>query len=276
MPNRIAFQGESGAYSELAARKYFGESFTSLPLTNFKSVFEALHSGEAEAAVIPIENSLAGSIHENYDWLLHYRLPIIGEIILRISHCLLALPGVTLSEIRRIISHPQALQQCREFLESWPSIAVEPAYDTAGSARRIRTEELHDTAAIASLEAAQKYQLAVLAKAIESNHQNYTRFLVLAREERTSEAANRTTIVFSCREAPGALFKALAVFALRDLNLLKIESRPLHGMPFNYYFYLDFEGSLADEPVRNALAHLREITTFLQVLGSYPKGPAIE
>lgn len=272
MSIRVAFQGEPGAYSELAATTFFGAETTSVPLPAFRAVFAALAEGEADAAVIPIENALAGSIHENYDWLLQYKLPITGELILPIRHCLLVLPGVERGAVRRVISHPQALQQCRDYLDAWPDLAVEAAYDTAGAAKRLVDEQLRDTAAIASEQAATQYGLAVLARGIESNHHNYTRFLVLQRQAQIPKSGGKTSIVFALKDGPGALFKSLAVFALRDINLLKIESRPLHGHPFRYYFYLDMEGSQAEPALRNALRHLEELATFLQVLGSYPAG----
>jgi len=272
---RVAFQGERGAYSEQAALAFYGHEIDLVPLPSFKALFSALAEGKADAAVVPIENALAGSVHENYDLLLRYKLPIVGEVILHIAHHLLALPGVKKQDIRRVISHPQALEQCRDFLEDWDGVIIEPTYDTAGSARRVLQEKLRDTAAIASKQAAEEYGLEILASEIESNHQNYTRFLMLENQAKVPAQGGKTSVVFSFKDMPGALFKSLAVFALRDINLLKIESRPLHGQPFRYYFYLDIEGSIAEEPVRNAINHLHEITTFLQVLGSYPAGRVV-
>ena len=274
MTRTVAFQGESGAYSEIAALTYFSRSIKTLPLPTFPAIFNGVKTGQAAAAVVPIENALAGSVHENYDLLLKYKLPIVGEIILPISHHLLALPGVKIRDIRRVISHPQALQQCADFLNGLQDVGIEPFYDTAGSAKKLADEQLSGTAAIASKEAAEKYGLHILASRIESNHENYTRFLIIQKEPKIPEKGGKTSIVFSFEDAPGALFKSLAVFALRDINLLKIESRPLHGKPFNYYFYLDIEGSINERPVKNALNHLKEIATFLQVLGSYPKSKA--
>ncbi|KAA3619974.1 MAG: prephenate dehydratase [Calditrichaeota bacterium] len=273
---KIAFQGEIGAYSEQAARSFFQQEIALFPQPTFKKLFQSLASGESEYAVVPIENSLAGSVHENYDFLLEYKLPIVGEIVLHISHNLMAYPGVKKEIIRRVISHPQALGQCRVYLEEWPNLLIEPGYDTAGSAKLVREKKLVDTAAIASKQAAGDYGLEIIAEAIESNHQNYTRFLILAKEAQPPEKGGKTSIVFSTKDIPGALFKSLAVFALRDINLLKIESRPLHGKPFNYYFYLDFEGSLKEEAQKNAINHLKEITAFIQILGSFNKGKTIE
>ncbi|MDQ7064417.1 MAG: prephenate dehydratase [candidate division KSB1 bacterium] len=269
---RVAFQGEVGAYSEQAAVSFFGAGIELLPLPDFRSIFEAVAQDRAHAAVVPIENSLAGSVHQNYDLLLEFRLPITGEIYLRIRHHLMALPGVRKQDIRRVISHPQALEQCREFLQQWPDIEIVPYYDTAGSAKRLREANLRDTAAIASHQAALEYDLNILASEIESDHQNFTRFLTIEKQENIPDEDGKTSIVFATKDIPGALFKSLAVFALRDINLQKLESRPLLGRPFQYLFYLDFEGSLRDEACRNALNHLGEITRFLQVLGSYRKG----
>jgi prephenate dehydratase len=269
---RIVFQGERGAFSERAARKFFGMEIEPVPQPAFADVFQRVSCGDCDAGVIPIENSLAGSVHQNYDLLLKFDLSIVGEVILRIVHNLMALPGVSMAEIRRVYSHPQALEQCRDFLEQWQGVEIVPTYDTAGSAKLICEQNLRDAAAIASLQAAEDYGLEILKKGVESNHQNFTRFLILSREGIVPEKGGKTSIVFSTKDIPGVLFKALSVFALRDINLLKIESRPLHGSPWQYLFYLDFEGSMQEEACRNAIGHLREITTFLKVLGSYAAG----
>ncbi|MCG8607674.1 prephenate dehydratase [bacterium] len=267
----IAFQGEKGAYSEKAALEFFGSSIELRPQSSFKNVFESVESGECNAGIVPIENSLTGSVHQNYDLLLDHQLRIHGEVYLRIVHNLMALAGVELDDIKKVYSHPQALEQCREFLEDWNGIEIVPAYDTAGSAKRLVNQQIRNGAAIASEQAAQDYGLHILKTGIESNHENYTRFLVLQKKQGISKSANKTSIVFSFKDIPGALFKSLSVFALRDINLLKIESRPLHGSPWKYFFYLDFEGNLNEKRCQNAIRHLEEITTFLKVLGSYPK-----
>jgi prephenate dehydratase len=271
----IAFQGETGAYSERAAREFFRNGAPTLACRTFGETFVALHTDQARAAVVPIENSLAGSVHQNYDLLLKYEFHITGEIFLRISHHLMALPEVKWEQVRRVYSHPQALEQCREFLEKWPAIEAVPAYDTAGSAKLIAEKRWPDAAAIASAWAAKEYGLAILHREVESNPKNYTRFLVLEKNG-SMLVAGKTSIVFSVQHVPGALFKAMAVFALRDINLLKIESRPMHGSPWQYIFYLDFEGTPQQSHCRKALEHLGEITTFLRVLGAYEKGDVIE
>ncbi len=268
----IAFQGEQGAFSERAARKFFGPRISPMPQPSFADVFRQVASGKCDAGIVPIENSLAGSVHQNYDLLLKFDLKISGEVILRIVHNLMALPGVRFEQVRRVYSHPQALEQCREFLEAWSGVEIVPTYDTAGSAKLIAEKKLRDAAAIASRQAAEDYGLEILKQGIESNHQNFTRFLILTREAVAPERGGKTSVVFSTKDLPGVLFKALSVFALRDINLLKIESRPLHGSPWRYLFYLDFEGSMQEESCRNAIGHLREITTFLKVLGSYAAG----
>lgn len=269
---KVAFQGEAGAYSEDALVHHFGTDVVSVPCETFDAVFAVVERGDADYAVIPIENSLAGSIHRNYDLLLRHELHIIGEIDFRVRHNLLALPGVALEDITRVMSHPQALAQCEGFL-SQLGVVREATYDTAGSAKRVRAEGLRDTAAIASVRAADVYDLTILAQEIEDNSENYTRFIVLSPEEQPPPEGEpaKTSIVFSFENEPGALFRALSVFALRDIDLTKIESRPLHGKRWEYLFYLDFGASLAEEAAQNALRHLSEIATFMRVLGSYPR-----
>lgn len=273
--NLIAFQGETGAYSEQAARAFWGNGCQVLPCRTFHEAFVAAAEGRAQAAVIPIENSLAGSVHQNYDLLLQHHLHITGEVILRISHHVMALPGVSWEQVQRVYSHPQALEQCREFLHQRRNLETIPAYDTAGSAKLIAENGWREAAAIASAQAAGHYGLTILHSNVESNHQNYTRFLIL-KKDAASVTEGKTSIVFSTQHIPGALFKTLAVFALRDINLLKIESRPQHGSPWQYIFYLDFEGTPSQNHCRKALEHLGEITAFVRVLGAYEKGRVIE
>lgn len=276
---KIAFQGETGAFSEEAVWALYGEA-EAVPLPSMEAVFEAVEAGRVARGVVPIENSLFGSVHVNYDLLRAHHVQIVGELKLRIRHHLMAVPGATRDGIRRVYSHPQALGQCQTYLrEQLPHTEVLPTYDTAGAAKMVAERGQIDVAAIAAERAADEYDLVVLAADIESHHQNYTRFLALARDGDLApapEAPLKTSIVFALREnVPGALFKSLAVFALRDLDLFKVESRPLVGSPGNYLFYLDFEGALADEPVQRALDHLGEITAQLKVLGSYPQGKTV-
>lgn len=260
----------------MAALEFFSQPIEITSQPTFEQVFEVVETGESHYGVIPIENSLSGSIHQNYDLLLKHNLVIVGEIKLRIVHNLIALKGVKFEQIRRIYSHPQALAQCKGFLQRHPHIEAIPVYDTAGAARMIREEGIRDGAAIASSQAAIDYDLEILQEEIEDHRQNYTRFLVLSREGVEPRGKAKTSIVFSVKNIPGALFKCLSVFALRDIDLLKIESRPLAGSPWQYLFYLDFEGSIKQEHCRRAVDHLEEITTFLRVLGSYPEGKQVD
>jgi prephenate dehydratase len=272
---RIAFQGEKGAFSEMAAKLFFSRTpIDYLPCNTFENVFKAVKNRQAVYGILPVENSLTGSIHQNYDLLVKYIAPIQGEIKLRISHCLIAHPGVPLNRIRRIYSHPQALEQCKIFLEKLPRVTLIPSYDTAGSVKELQKNHDLSAAAIAGQQAALDYKMHVLKKGIENNQQNFTRFLIIgARPFPQVARPGKTSIVFAPKKnIPGVLFRSLSVFALRDIDLLKIESRPIHGKPWQYLFYLDFKGYSGQEPIRYALAHLGEITTFIKILGSYPQG----
>ncbi len=267
----IAFQGELGAYSEAAALEHFGAETVTVPCESFDEVFAAVEAGTCDGGLVPIENSLAGSIHRNYDLLLQHALPIVGEHYLRVRHCLIAHPGVGLAEIRKVISHPQGLAQCEKYLRSLPSAKSEAVYDTAGSVKIIREQGDRSVAAIASRRAAEVYGMAILAEGIEDDPANFTRFLAIAPQPVEPGDDAKTSIVFTLRNVPGSLFKAMSVFALRDLDLTKIESRPLVGKPWEYLFYIDFAGSTADLAVSRALDHLGEYALMLRVLGSYPR-----
>jgi len=277
---RVAFQGELGAFSQEAVRKLAGERARPVPLPSFQEVFQSLKLKAVDAAVIPIENSLAGSVHENYDHLLNFDFRIVGETNVRINHNLIALPGVRFRQIRRVYSHPVALGQCLKFFARHPRLERVPFYDTAGSVKMIVEQRLKDAAAIASAVAAEIYGGNILKRSIEDDRRNYTRFFLLRRaaEVRSSRrpAAGsdrwKTSLVFTTRNVPGALFRALGAFALRDVNLTKIESRPLRGKPWEYLFYVDLLGHVEETRVRNALGHLAELADFLRVLGCYPCG----
>ena len=266
---KVAFQGEPGAYSEQAVFNYYGEVET-LPCESFDAMFDSVVSGKSDFALAPIENSLAGSIHQNYDLLLRHDLHIVGEYLLRVHHCLITLPGVRKEEIKRVISHPQALGQCAGYLRSH-GIRAEQVYDTAGSVKILKESGARDTAAIASRRAAEIYEMQIVEEGIEDNAENYTRFLVVGRDSVIPKNEAKTSIVFTLKNMPGALFKALSVFALRDIDLTKIESRPLQGKPWEYLFYIDFVGSTGDEVSKRALDHLGEYAVTLRVLGSYPR-----
>ncbi len=266
---RVAFQGELGAYSEQAVFGYFGQVETQ-PHESFDDVFEAVVSKSCDCALIPIENSLAGSIHQNYDLLLRHNLHIVGEYLLRVRHCLIAFPDVKKEDIKRVISHPQALSQCAGYLRTM-GVKVEPVYDTAGSVKMLKASGELTTAAIASQRAADIYEMQVLEEGIEDNPENYTRFLAIQRDSIIPTGEAKTSIVFTLKNQPGALFKALSVFALRDIDLTKIESRPLAGKPWEYLFYIDFIGATHEDTTKRALDHLGEYAMMLRVLGSYPR-----
>lgn len=267
---RIAFQGERGAYSEAAAIEYFGEAIEPVPCETFEAVFARVTGGDCDRGLVPIENSLAGSIHENYDLLERNPLSITGEHVLRIEHCLIAHAGVAFQEVRVAVSHPQALAQCDHFIRSH-GFAREAAYDTAGAVKLIKEQGRREAAAIASRRAAIVYGMNLLRENVEDNPQNFTRFIALARDPIVPDGPAKTSIVFALQNAPGVLFKALSVFALRDIDLTKIESRPIPGQPWEYLFYLDFGESANAARGQRALQHLAEIATYLRVFGSYPR-----
>src|SRR5687768_4526467 len=266
---KVAFQGEPGAYSEQAVFNYFGQVETQ-PCESFDAVFDTVVSHACESALIPIENSLAGSIHQNYDLLLRHNLHIAGEYFLRVQHCLISSPGVKKPDIKKVISHPQALGQCAAYLRNL-GVKVEPVYDTAGSVKMLKESGDKSTAAIASRRAAEIYQMEILDEGIEDDAENYTRFLAIQHESVVPVGEAKTSIVFTLKNQPGALFKALSVFALRDIDLTKIESRPLQGKPWEYLFYIDFIGATHESTARKALDHLSEYALTLRVLGSYPR-----
>ncbi|HXR75737.1 MAG TPA: prephenate dehydratase [Bryobacteraceae bacterium] len=269
---KVAFQGEPGAFSHAAARKLLGPDVDILPCPRFDEVFGALQAKQATHAVIPIENTLHGSVHENYDHLLEYDLPIVGETSIRISHQLIAMPGTRFRDVRRVLSHPVALNQCVRFFKEHPDIEKVPHYDTAGSVKTLADERPPHSAAIASAAAAEIYGGVILKRGIEDDRQNFTRFFLLDRRplKRTStDGGWKTSVVFSTPNHPGSLFRAMACFALRDLNLTKIESRPLRGKPWEYLFYVDLIGHSDDIQVANALNNLKEISNMLRILGSY-------
>lgn len=264
---KVAFQGEPGAFSEEASNAYFDQPET-VPYEAFDAIFKAVSSKECEYGLIPIENSLAGSIHQNYDLLLQNNLYITGEYFLRVRHCLIAFPGVSKREIRKVISHPQALGQCAGYLHDL-GVKIEPVYDTAGSVKLLKASGEYTTAAVASRKAAEIYGMQILQEGIEDNSENYTRFLVISPSEVFPSGESKTSIVFILKNQPGALFKALSVFALREIDLSKIESRPLVGKPWEYLFYIDFLGAVEEERVKKALDHLGEYALMLRVFGSY-------
>ena len=275
-PKRIAFQGELGAFSQQAIRQLLGPRGEPIPCQRFDQVFAALKTRQVDAAVVPIENTLAGSVYENYDLLMKFPFEITAETSVRVVHNLIAPPEVDVRKVRRVYSHPVALNQCLDFFTKHPQIERVPFYDTAGSVKMIMEERPAGAAAIASELAASTYGAHILKRGIEDNRQNFTRFFLLEKAgskprpaRGTAGNAWKTSIVFSTRNIPGALFRSLSALALRDLNLVKIESRPLRGKPWEYLFYLDLLGHRDEKVVRNALAHLGELADFMRVFGSY-------
>jgi prephenate dehydratase len=265
---KVAIQGELGCFSHEAAGRMVPRA-TVVPCARSSEVFDRLEKGSVQAAVIPIENSLAGSVAEHFDLLLARDAFIHAEFHLRIRHNLIAPRGVPLSRVRQVFSHPVALDQCRNFFRSHPDAQAIPFYDTAGSVRHVVENCLKDSAAIAPKQAAGQYGGRILLAGIEDNRQNYTRFLLINRSGKISRASDKTSIAFAIKNVPGVLFKALSVFALRDISLSKIESRPMRGHPWEYVFFADIlRGN--DKDARNALRHLGEVAEFVKVLGVYP------
>lgn len=267
----VAFQGEHGAYGEEAIWSRFGRASTSLPCKSFADAFAAVAGGAADFGAVPVENSQAGSINDVYDLLRSHDLFVVGEICHPVDHCLMALPGQDLSAIRRVISHPQALAQVDVFLRQL-NVEVVATYDTAGSAKQIREQGLAGVAAVAGVGAAERYGLSVLARSIQTNPDNITRFVVLSREpgERPTTPA-KSMLVMGVKHQPAALYQALGALARRQVNLLKIESRPARHTPWEYVFYLEFEGHQDEPQVAEALAELQAHTVFCKVLGSFAR-----
>jgi chorismate mutase/prephenate dehydratase len=266
----VAYQGEPGAYTEEAAIRFFGNSTKGMPYDTLDEVFEAVENGAAPFAMVPVENSLEGSITRAYDLLLDSPLMICGETELRISHCLIAMEGATMDSIKYVYSHPQALGQSRNFLKRLNAEII-PASDTAGSVRMIKDEGRLDAAAVASARAAEIYGMKILAKEIEDNPHNFTRFFVLSKEDSPPTGNDKTSIVFSLKHKPGALYDCLREFAARNVNLTKLESRPTRHQPWEYNFYMDFSGHREEPNVAETLKALEEHAVFVKILGSYPK-----
>jgi prephenate dehydratase len=266
---KVAIQGERGCFSHEAALRLVPRCEI-VACERSAEVFDRLKRGQVAAAVIPIENSLAGSVSEHFDLLLAHAVWVQREHRLRINHHLIAAPGVKMKELRRVFSHPVALNQCRDFFRKHPQIRPEPFYDTAGSVKHVVEQRLGDAAGIGPRQAAAEYGGRILKSGLEDDRQNFTRFFLVSRQRRLLPGANKASIAFSLKNIPGALFKALSVFALRDLNLVKIESRPVRGKPWEYVFYVDIAGEEAATRER-ALRHLEEIAEWVKLLGVYPQ-----
>ena len=265
---KIAYQGEPGAYSEAAALRFSAHAQV-MPCESFDDVFAAVNSDRTSHGILPIENSIGGSIHRNYDLLVEHELPVVSEVLLQVSHNLLAFPGTKMEDIRKVYSHPQGLAQCESFLSSLKGVEIVATYDTAGSAKMIRDKQLKDAAAIASARAAEVFGLESLAAGIQDFKENITRFIVVSKTPADPQSADKMMIVFTLPNTPGALFKALSVFALRDIDLTKLESRPVRGRAFEYLFYADIAMPDQDLACARALVHLAEFATSLRTLGSY-------
>ncbi len=265
---KIAFQGELGAYSEMAVYDFFGQNVEVKPCKSFDEVFENVKAGTVDYGVVPIENSIEGSVNRTYDLFLEYDLKVCGEIIIRISHCLIAHKGATIDQIETVYSHPQALAQCRKFLEQHKLQAIS-TFDTAGSVKMIKEKNMMNSAAIASERAAQIYDMSILAREIEDIKNNSTRFFVLNKKDSPYSGEDKTSIIFATKSIPGALYKILGEFAERNINLTKIESRPTKQTPWEYHFYLDFEGHRTEHKCQEALKSIKDKTIFIKILGSY-------
>ena len=269
--HKVAFQGERGAYSELAVIQFFPNS-TPIPARSFQEVIETLLSGLSDYAVVPIENSIEGSVNEVYDLLLQSNLFVIGETYQRIHHCLIAIKGTDRGSLKEVYSHPQALAQCRHYLNEKKLDPI-PVYDTAGAVKMIKLGQNKSAAAIGSKRAAEIYGMEILDVGIEDSKNNFTRFYILSRDPTDTKPSGNdgTSIIFSVKHAPGSLVNILSEFARREINLTKIESRPTKKTPWEYNFFTDFEGHVLDARIRDVLRVIEPKTAFVKILGSYKK-----
>lgn len=271
----IAYQGEPGAYSEAAAKHFFGNDISLSPSFTFEIVFNKVKTGSADYGVVPVENSLYGSVFETYDHLRNFSVRIIGELYLQINHYLMAIKKYKPEELKKIYSHPQALGQCSQIIKTFKYAEITPVYDTAGAAKILAEQKEEYAAAIASKLAADQYGLKIIKGNIQNNAENYTRFVVISRKRTELQLPSegvKTSLCFELQSMPGSLFRALSVFALRDIDLTKIESRPIPHKTFQYIFYIDLIGNLSDTKVKNAIKHLREISKHVQIFGSFKTG----
>jgi len=273
--NRISIQGYRGSFHDIVARKKFADDSEVVERSTFYAVFEDVKSGLVDFGVIAIENSIGGSILGNFDLLLKYDLKILGEVYLRIVHNLIVLPGVKIEDVKEVYTHPMAIMQCLDFLYKHLEMKRIETNDTAGSVSMIKEKGLRNAAAIASSLAAEIYQMEILARGIETDKKNYTRFLIISREAQYSKKANKTSLVMQTEHRPGSLYRCLKCFADEGLNLSKIESRPIIGKTWNYYFYLDFEAAWNAPETRRALKELKKEASMVKLLGSYERGNII-
>ncbi len=272
---RVAFQGVEGAFSEDAVALFFHEVQT-LPCPDFESVFRAVEQGEADYGMVPVENSLEGTVAVVNDLLLENDLIIVGEVLVPVVHCLMVNPGSDITRIRRVYSHPQALGQCRSFLAKYPHWEKVPSFDTAGSARHVRDNGVLEEAAIASCRAAKFYGLEVLREGVQNSDENFTRFFALQKASRLLDRGDKTSLAFATRNVPGMLHEAMGAFASRGINMTKVESRPRKGRAWEYVFFVDIDGHVNDPKVAEALTDLVRRAAFVKVLGSYPRAQPLQ
>lgn len=269
---KVAFQGESGAYSQAAAVSFFKESIETVPYPTFYEALESTENGRSDYTILPVENSLEGSVGESYDLLLTTKLSVVNETYHRISHCLIGLQS--LKEIDTVYSHPQALGQCRKFIQE-NHLKPIPTYDTAGSVKILLELNRNNIACIASKKAAEIYKVPIIREGIEDNSNNYTRFLILANKKKERTSKDKTSIIFAIKHVPGALYNILEKFNTSNINLTKIESRPTKNTPWEYNFYVDFEGHQDDRNIQDTLEKIKANTTFLKILGSYQRAELV-
>jgi len=272
---KAIYHGVPGSFSHKACLQFFGSEVEHASGTSFREVFTSVENGSATLGIVPVENSLTGSIHENYDLLLEFDLRIVGEITLRVVHNLIGHGDASLTGIKRVYSHPQVFQQCREFLANYPHWEQVATSDTASAVRRIKESEDPREAAIARKEAARVYGMKVLQEGVETNPRNFTRFVVISRDEFLEGPKTKSSLIFSVSDTPGSLCAVLKLFAERQINLVKLESRPIHSKPWEYLFYADVEVDILDEPFQSLLAELRGKTEYLKILGSYRKASEV-
>lgn len=271
-PAQVVYSGVPGSFSHKACMQFFGTEMPIQSCSSFREVFDLVDKNRAAFGIVPVENSLTGSIHENYDLLLEYDLKIAGELMLRIKHSLLGQEGATIEGIERVYSHPQAFQQCREYLEKHPDWVQIACKDTAGALQRVSAGNDPKEAAICGEDANQVYKLAILKEGIETNPRNFTRFVVISRSGALPGPKNKSSLIYSVSDRPGALFETLRIFAENNINLVKLESRPIHSRPWEYLFYADLEVDVTEGDRRHILDELKDKTEFFKFLGSYQKG----
>ncbi|QLH74398.1 MAG: prephenate dehydratase [Methanomassiliicoccales archaeon] len=276
MKVKVAFQGVHGAYSEDAIFRYFGEGTDTLPCAEFVDLFQAVDRGSATHGVLPVENSIEGSVTVANDLLLESDLTVVGEVLVWVRHCLIGHPGATLEMIRKVYSHPQALGQCMNYLSKHPEWEKVPSFDTAGSVRMIKERGSLDEAAIASRRAAEHYGMKVLKEDIQNHARNFTRFFVLEKNPPVNMPGDKTSLAFTTKNVPGALHKCIGAFAEHGVNITKLESRPRRERTWEYVFYVDIDGHISEPEVKEALIDLMRKASFVKIFGSYNKARPLE